>query len=210
MDDRTFDTLARRMAQHHGRRALLKGLLGLAGAASIGALAATPGEAARRGYAGPFPRPTEVTGPPPCTDANCYGCHGCVGGVCTDQPKTNCYDHTGECLAAYCTPDGGCGYGFDCRVNLGCCGNEQVCNQTTGQCECKPDTCCGVDCPGCQTCQNGQCTSDPGSCYDHTAECRASVCEADGGCSYPFDCRVKAGCCTGNTTCNTATGACVS
>ncbi len=209
MDDRTFDTLARRMAQHHGRRSLLKGLLGLGGAAMTGALAAAPGEAARRGYAGPIPKPTGVGGPLTCDPNTCYGCHECVGGVCTDQPKTNCYDHTGECQASYCAPDGGCRYGFDCRVKAGCCDHEQVCNQTTGQCECEPGTCCGVTCPGCQTCQNGKCTRNPESCGDYSAQCLASVCGPEGGCSYPFDCNVRSGCCAAGQTCNSS-GLCVS
>lgn len=207
MDDRSFDTLAKGLAQGRSRRSLLKGLLGLGSAAVAGSIAVSGTDAARRGYAGPLPKPTVVPGPQTCDPQTCYGCHECVGGVCTDQPKTNCYDHTDQCLAAYCNPDGGCGYGFDCRVKDGCCGHGQMCN-AAGQCVCDPSVCCGVECPGCQECSGGTCVRNPANCYDHTDQCLASVCDPDGGCSYPFDCNVRSGCCSAGQTCS-ANGTCV-
>lgn len=207
MDDRSFDTLAKGLAQGRSRRSLLKGLLGLGSAAVAGSIAVSGTDAARRGYAGPLPKSTVVPGPQTCDPQTCYGCHECVGGVCTDQPKTNCYDHTDQCLAAYCNPDGGCGYGFDCRVKDGCCGHGQMCN-AAGQCVCDPSVCCGVECPGCQECSGGTCVRNPANCYDHTDQCLASVCDPDGGCSYPFDCNVRSGCCSAGQTCS-ANGTCV-
>jgi hypothetical protein len=208
MDDRNFDDLAKRLASSRSRRSLVKSFLGLGAATVAGGALAAETDAARRGYGGPKPRSTVVPGPPTCSPLTCYGCHACVNGVCTDQPKTNCYDHTDQCMAAYCYPDGGCGYSFDCRVNDGCCGNGQMCN-ASGQCVCDPSVCCGVECPGCQECSNGACVPNPANCYDHTADCRASVCDADGGCSYPLDCRVRANCCAAGQTCNSINGQCV-
>jgi len=208
MDDRSFDALAKGLAQGRNRRSLLKGMLGLGSATVAGAFAASGTDAARRGYSGPLPKPTEAPGPPRCNPQTCYGCHECAGGICTDQPKTNCYDHTDQCMAAYCNPDGGCGYRFDCRVIDGCCGHGQMCN-ADGQCVCDPSVCCGVECPGCQECSGGTCVRNPANCYDHTDECLSSVCDADGGCLYPFDCRVRSGCCTGGQTCNATNGVCV-
>lgn len=209
MDDRSFDELIRRLALGSSRRSLLKAALGIGATASTGKLLENSAEAARRGYPGPAkPTSTIVAGPPVCTEKTCYGCHQCVNGVCTDNPTQNCYDHTGECLAAYCNPDGGCGYRFDCRVDLGCCADDQTCN-TDGACVCPPNTCCGVQCPGCQECENGACVRKPENCYDHTAECLASVCDADGGCSYPFDCRVRAGCCPSGQVCSSSSGQCI-
>jgi hypothetical protein len=211
VDHRTFDTLAKGLAQGRNRRSLLKGLLGLGGAVAAGTAIAPETDAARRGYAGPVPKssPTVVPGPGTCDPQTCYGCKQCQGGVCIDNPKDNCYDHTDECLGAVCNPDGGCSYPFDCRVRDGCCTGEQVCNQTSGHCECLPNTCCGVECPGCQTCEKGVCVRDDANCYVHTEECLASVCNADGSCSYPFDCGVRDNCCPSGETCDTSTGACV-
>lgn len=210
MDDRSFDALAKGLAQGRNRRSLLKGLLGFGGAAVAGTLVVSDSDAARRGYPGPLPKPTVAPGPPPCNDQNCYGCRECVNGVCTPNPGELCYNHTDQCLTSVCNADGGCSYPFDCRVGIDCCNAGASCNRSTGQCECLPGTCCGVNCPGCQECENGACVRKPANCYDHTDQCLASVCDADGGCSYPFDCRVRAGCCTGGTTCSSSTGQCVS
>ncbi len=242
MEHRTFDSLTKALAQGRSRRSLLKGMFGIGTAAVSGAVLNRDADAARRGYSGPFPKPTVVAGPPTCNDQNCYGCHQCIDGICTDNPKENCYDHTNECLTSVCNSDGGCSYPFDCRVKEGCCGFDQYCDPSTGACMNCPgnlcqsspagpvccsgatpnccdqngtmtcvaaDVCCSdANCPGCQGCENGTCVGKSENCYDHTAECLASVCDADGGCSYPFDCRVKTGCCTGNETCNTSTGQC--
>jgi hypothetical protein len=209
MEDHAFDAFTKGFSQGRSRRALLKGILGFGSAAVVGTAAVSGAEAARRGYAGPLPKSTVVAGPPTCDPQTCYGCHQCVGSVCTDQPKTNCYDHTDQCLTSVCNPDGGCSYPFDCRVRDGCCGHGQMCN-AEGQCVCDPSVCCGVECPGCQECSGGTCVRNPANCYDHTAECRASVCGPDGGCSYPFDCNVRAGCCSDGQVCNAIDGTCVS
>lgn len=209
MEHRAFDTLVKQLAQGSSRRSLLKGVLGLGGAAAAGTLLDAQADAARRGYSGPFPKPTVIPGPPTCNDQNCYGCRECVNGICTPNPQELCYDHTDQCLTSVCNPDGGCSYPFDCRVNDGCCGYGHLCNQSSGQCECDASLCCGVDCPGCQECENGACVRKPENCYDHTDQCLASVCNADGGCSYPFDCRVKDGCCKTGETCSSSDGQCV-
>lgn len=205
MEDRAFDELVKRLASGRSRRSLLKAALGLGAAAASGSPLVSETEAARRGYSGPKPSSTVVPGPQTCNPLTCFGCHECFDGVCTDQPETNCFHH--GCMASYCNPDGGCGYRFDCHVDDGCCGAGETCD-ASGQCVCDPGTCCGVECPGCQECENGACVGNPANCYDHTDQCLASVCDADGGCSYPFDCRVRANCCTTNQICNTANGQC--
>lgn len=206
MEDRTFDAITKELARGRSRRALLKGLLGIGGAAITTTVFDATAGAARRGYSGPKPPGESEPGPPTCNPLTCYGCHECVNGVCTDNPVENCYHH--GCMTAYCNPDGGCGYRFDCHAEDGCCGASETCN-ASGQCVCEPGTCCGIECPGCQECESGACVRKPENCYNHTDQCLASVCGADGGCSYPFDCRVRAGCCAAGQTCDTSNGQCV-
>ncbi len=151
--------LTKALAQGRSRRSLLKGFLGLGGAATVGALLASDTDAARRGYSGPKPQPTVVPGPPTCNSQNCYGCRECVNGVCTANPQQLCYDHTNECLTSVCNPDGGCSYPFDCRVKEGCCGFDQYCDLSTGAC---------MNCPG-NLCQSS--AAGPVCCSGATPNC---------------------------------------
>src|SRR5215218_7183017 len=71
MDDRRFDSFVKALAAGKSRRSVLKGLLGLGAAATVGSTLMEPGsEAARR----PTPTPTPI---------RCPGNQTPVNGVCT-------------------------------------------------------------------------------------------------------------------------------
>ena len=188
MDDRRFDSLVRAMARGGSRRTLLKGWLGF-GAMAASAAVVHDTQAARRGYPGPqLPRkPTPEPGAD-CDPSTCYGCNSCIDGQCVGNPA-DCYVHA--CMASVCDSDGGCRYPFDCRQGTSCCGPLQICNTSTGQCECNPaDKCCGVQCNnGCVACINGECTEPDDSLCPTVPGCWRMVCQADGVCMEVGDCR---------------------
>jgi hypothetical protein len=68
VDDRKFDTLARRLGSAQNRRSLLKGVIGMAGIATAGAFVHGQTNAARRGFSGPTFFPTEVPTAVPTSD----------------------------------------------------------------------------------------------------------------------------------------------
>ncbi|HET9660843.1 MAG TPA: hypothetical protein VFP05_10975 [Thermomicrobiales bacterium] len=205
MEDRAFDELVKRLASGRSRRALLKGALGLGGAAVAGARLET--EAARRGYSGPpFPPGNDPDPGPTCDPSTCYGCNSCVNNVCVGDP-TDCYVH--DCMASVCDPDGGCSYPFDCRHGSDCCPAHHICDTSTGQCECNPlDKCCNVECSNCLTCVDGACVPDNSLCPDF-GPCVAMICQPDGSCNEVLDCRTgtPTECCGQNGTCG-ADGQC--
>lgn len=99
MDAKTFDRLAIKLAGKRSRRDVLKGIVGLTAAASVGTVAADSTEAARRGFGGP--QLPGTTPPAPCTPSCgeqefCGIPDGC-GGTCTCGAGDFCVD--GECLA---------------------------------------------------------------------------------------------------------------
>ncbi len=199
MEDRTFDTFAKALAQGRNRRTMLKGLLGIGGAVAAGSMLDKEADAARRGFSGPK-QPTPVSPAPTCDPNTCYGCNSCINGVCVGDP-TDCYVH--ECEASVCDPDGGCSYPFDCRQGTSCCGAHQICNTSTGQCECNPlDKCCNVQCSGCLGCVDGACVPDNDNCYQ-VPTCFSNLCQPDGGCQEFVDCRTGTGteCCGESYTC---------
>ena len=117
MDDHRFDSLARSLAAGSSRRTVLKGMLGIGGAAVAGiSMARDDVQAARRGFSGPrFPTPCV----PQCAGAFCGG-DGC-GGTCGDCVVGSvCFE--GLCFGS-CDPQGG----------LGCCSGCQ-CDSVNGVC----------------------------------------------------------------------------
>lgn len=93
-----FDRLAMTVAGKRTRRDVLKGIVGLAAAASVGAVVVDGAEAARRGFSGP-PVPGK-TPPAPCipdcSEDICELSDGC-GGTCVCQGTDTCVDF--ECRA---------------------------------------------------------------------------------------------------------------
>ena len=147
MDDRRFDSLARSLAAGRSRREVIKGMLGLGGAAVAGiALASDDAQAARRGFSGPtLPTPTCV---PQCAGAVCGG-DGC-GGACGECSGTaTCFE--GACFRS-CDPSGpSCDSACHCdAINFVCVFDQPV----------------GTDCAanGCPT----------GSFCDDTDVCRSA------------------------------------
>jgi hypothetical protein len=86
MDDRRFDTLAKRVGTQ-SRRQILRGMLGIGATAVGAAVTADAASAARRGFSGPsisLSAPSQRQ----CDDSHC-GDDGC-GGVCACQPGYTC------------------------------------------------------------------------------------------------------------------------
>lgn len=106
MDDRRFDAFTRGLGQGASRRALLKGLLGIGGVATAGAVL-HDAEAARRGYTGPptfGPSPT-ATAPSVPTPTN------------TSVPATRTPTPTPTITPNPCGPSGVCcSSDDDCRA----------------------------------------------------------------------------------------------
>lgn len=102
MDDRRFDSLVRSLAAGTSRRRMLKGMLGLGGAAIVGAPGASDhADAARRGFSGPrFPTPCV----PNCAGSNC-GSDGC-GGTCGQCAPVGAICFEGLCFGL-CDPSEG-------------------------------------------------------------------------------------------------------
>jgi hypothetical protein len=133
MDDRRFDSLVRSLAAGRSRREILKGVLGLGGAAVVGAaVASNHAEAARRGFSGPrFPTPCV----PQCDGATCGG-DGC-GGTC------------GDCLGGQTCFEGVCFNSCDPNGGPGCCSACQ-CDAVNFVCVTKDDVgtnCASTGCP---------------------------------------------------------------
>ncbi len=74
MDDKRFDTLAKRVGT--SRRSVLKKMVGLGGAAAVARLGAGEAEAARRGYSGPS-GPGQIESTRICTLSNPPCCMQC-------------------------------------------------------------------------------------------------------------------------------------
>lgn len=138
MDDKRFDSFVKALAGRRDRRSVLKGVLGLGGAA-MGSLALKGGaDAARRGYSGPhWPWPTEIVpGPcePFCSVGMCGVPNGC-GGMCSCSGANVCIQGAcaPQCVAGHCDAcfsDGGhqgcfrmtimtCSDDTDCQAQFG-------------------------------------------------------------------------------------------
>lgn len=209
MDDRRFDSLVKSLASGASRRKVLKGLLGLGGAAAVGGtLLEGPAEAARR----PTPTPKPVKCPGVQTWNSTLGkcvCPAnlsqCVPGVgptcCNDKVVAEGSPGYSECC------DNACCQGTCYGEELCCATNSRpgeqpptnrICDTRSGpECCLYSDKCCIVD--GCcaTVCYGGSVGAD--SCCPVEDFCPGGS-ESDGLC------------CTGNTTCcgrGTNANACV-
>jgi hypothetical protein len=200
MDDRRFDSLAKALAAGKSRRHVLKGLLGLGGAAVVGSVALeTDSEAATRPT--PTPKPikcpgnqTPVGGVCTCPASAPYKCNpGSGPACCTDVPGGPPLPTHTECCDNACCHGTCYGEELCCPTNNRSTGEfpipptHRICNTISGP-ECCPfdDECCLVD------------------------GCCGTVCYGDGG-DADFCCPVEdfcsggpetdGACCTGNATC---------
>jgi hypothetical protein len=155
MDDARFDALTRRFGQNGSRRALLKGLLGLGGVATAGAVLHDT-EAARRGQSGP---PT--TGPAPTFPSTVFP----PSPTATTAPR--CPGIQSPCGSECCCPAGNTKCGPDCCPD----GQAECCDN-----ECCYGTCYGEElcCPTGQLVCNDVCLPPGGCCTD--ADCAGARC----------------------------------
>ena len=137
MDDRQFDALVRSLAAGRSRRQVLKGMLGLGGAAAATA-AALPdqADAARRGYSGPkFP-----TACVPNCDGTTCGANGC-GGTCPCRQGLVCISGTGLC-AWPCFGSGQCSGDCHCDLENDVCASNQLGGSCSQIADCPTGTFC--------------------------------------------------------------------
>lgn len=173
MDSQRFDSLVKSLAAGTSRRSVLKGVLGLGGAAIAGGTLLERGaEAARR----PTPTPKPIT---------CPGSQHWNGSACVCTTGETC--GSACCLIGSECCDGACCFGH-CYGEELCCSYDNWC-EAAG--ECCPDgaTCCGEQ--GCVVIEEGDCGCD-GSCPEgfeccggqccSTGYCAAGICCAFGVC----------------------------
>lgn len=192
MDDRRFDSLVKAAASGASRRSILKGVLGLGGAAVVGGAALDrDADAARR--PSPTPKPATCPGnqiPGPSGICTCpgtapYKCGPdcCTGQVADSYPRaaghSECCDNAccfGTCYGEeLCCPTNMRGHAWDPDPPIA-----SVCDN--GECCFLPNVCidgvCGLpfwcenndDCGDCETCnpETGQCSS---LCTDDLPQC---------------------------------------
>jgi hypothetical protein len=167
VDDKRFDGLTRAIARGASRRSVLKGLLGLGGAAITGTIAANGTDARTAG--------TRVSIPPP--------------------PPPECPSGTGKCADGSCCPYGRCYDGHCCPYDgtewcgTVCCGEGQ-CTTSGGCCE-PPDVPCGSIC-----CPSGTCTrlGNTDQCCIEGAVCGLECCATEDQCCDRECCPDSAAC----------------
>lgn len=205
MDGPRFDNLTRSLASGTSRRGIVRGFLGAAAAALVGAGNVTRGNAQEAGQA---PGST-------CTDAGqCSQVGGTVfcadNGYSDDGGLNCCRGAGGACADATFSAD--CCSGLYCR-NGACtdlsatgdlpigsfCTETTQCSQASGALTCAS---AGVDPNGARSC----CRESGGTCVDDGACCGATLC-TDGVCGGTEVGDLTAGTiCTGNTECSQAVG----
>lgn len=195
MDDRRFDSLAKTLATGKSRRSVVKGLLGLGGAAVIGSTGLDhEAEAARRSL--PTPTPVRCPGQQVAGPGGVCACPGdlrtCGPDCCNDQVPVTDPQWSGCCEQACCS------YPNDCVAEERCCPRlpEVACLDTAGNCcatICQSAshgmTCCseadfcpggaqsaGLCCAGPTTCCGGgtndnHCIPANQTCCNHDADC---------------------------------------
>jgi len=164
VDDRRFDGLVRALASGASRRSILKGLLGLGGAAALAPLTRSDDvDAARR----PAPTPTPV----PCPGHQVWNGTACV---CPSGVKCGltCCDTAAQCCDNAC-----CDAGSICTGEETCCPQSQMCN---GACCGASQACCAVD-----GCCDGVCLGS-GTCCTTGNVCSAA--NGDACCAPGQDC----------------------
>ena len=185
IDDRRFDSLVKSLADGASRRSVLKGLLGLGGAAVAGgALFEGKASAARR------PSPTAT--PPKCPGIqtwNGYACscpptapNQCGPACCTGKPGDPQGPGHSECC------DNACCNGLCYGEELCCPWPRTFCTEAQECCEEGVTVCCGE--AGC--CAGGCCQDAQGNdlcCSGDTPKCcSGDTCIAAGGCCDASDC----------------------
>lgn len=203
MDDRRFDALVRSLAFRGSRRRVLKGLLGLGGAAVAGG-AVVDVDAVRR----PAVTPTPV---PKCPGSQTWNGTTCVCGAGLSKCGPDCCNpaavgaaHSECCDSTYCfgkcyDEELCCPYPREfCPVSHECCMDGWKCCPDFGGCI-SPDQCCtAADCPF-ESCSAAQCAGNAceyrpdcragNRCCESTELCFRSDCQADGSCGkLVFDC----------------------
>ena len=153
MDDRRFDALVRSLAVGRSRRQVLRGMLGLGGAAVVTA-AALPDDAlaARRGYGGP-PRPGACV--PTCDGTTC-GADGC-GGTCSCGHGLLCIEGAGLC-GLLCTGNDQCLGDCHCDQENSVCASNQLGRSCSFINDCPAGTFCSATGNGTGACV-APCTS---------------------------------------------------
>lgn len=201
MDANRFDKLTRQLASGSSRRSVLKGLLGIGGAAAVSTVSVEHSSARRRGGSNtpttPPPEPTTTPAPPVCNGTQC---------------GLDCCEFDEQCCDGECCPSG-----FTCVGEEFCCPSELACGADCCDAEselccdgqCIPiGTCCdSIDCDGTTTCcANGagcgiadfdevnQCTSNE-ECCSGICQSRMCVPTIAGTCSPgEYDCPPTSGC----------------
>jgi len=191
MDDRRFDSLTRSLASGSSRRQVLKGLLGLGGAAAAAGSLASEADAARR------PKPTPV---PTCPGVQTWNGSACVcpGGHTKCGPDC-CPDGLAECC------DNACCYGT-CYGEELCCPSAQEFCPISGECCPEGSTCCpdyGCLPPEAECCSVGECPD---------RDCLTKACSANHLCEYLPNCTLSDDCCVADTcyrnVCDAMSGQC--
>ncbi len=213
LDDRRFDSLVKAVAAGASRRSVLKGMLGLGGAALVGSAALEPGaDAARRPT--PTPKPVRCPGRQIPQNGQCV-CPGdvpqkcgpdcCTGNsvVAPNPGHSECCDNAccfGTCYGEeLCCPTNQVAVGGQlmppiavlCPGSNVCCYAPNVCVEDA----CQPPSHCETneDCGDCETCntQTGQCNS---LCTSQLPVCCVNgfgeycIPEGETCCSSPSDC----------------------
>lgn len=212
------------MAAGGSRRQVLKGLLGLGGAAIVSG-SVLEGDASAAVRRTPTPTPVKCPGKQVPVNGAC----ACPGGLSKCGP--DCCNPSGVGAAHSECCDNACCYGT-CYGEELCCPNARVFCPVSGECcpegwTCcsdygciSPDLCCiDPDCPA-DACFIGECAANH-RC-EYSFDCRAGLgcctadacyqtnCQEDGSCSEPvFDCNLGEGCCDESQTC-LANGECCS
>jgi hypothetical protein len=171
VDDRRFDSLTRSIARGASRRAVIKGLLGLGGAALTGTVVAEGTEARTAGTRtriAPPPAPTCPTGEGTCggtTSAHCCPHGRCFDGVCCADPATEPCG-SGCCPTGKCTDDGQtcCTDSDESPCGTICCPHN-TCAREGNTDICCTDYVCGLECCGSEDqCCDGECCPDGTLC----------------------------------------------
>lgn len=192
MDDHRFDSLTRAFASGKSRRGVLKGLLGLGGAALAGGVLLEPrADAARRPV--PTAKPLTCPGQQIPFDNQCV----CPAGL--DKCGPDCCPAEAECC------DNACCYGRCYGEELCCPAGSIVCDGNCFPGDCCDDSDCGGPCQFCnsetrtcapvaagEACDGGVCNPQ-GSCVEcnsaadctNTNDCGIGIC-SDGICSYEW------------------------
>lgn len=175
MDDRRFDSLVKAVALGTSRRRVLKGILGLGGAALVGSAAIEPDAQAAR-------RPTPTPKPIKCPGQQTWDGSACV---CTVPPAPGPTVCGPEC----CNPaavgpahseccDNACCYGtcygeeLCCPTNTPAGGGTPIASVcSNGECCLLPDVCINGVCGTPFRCQNNDDCGDCETCNTNTGQC---------------------------------------